>query len=134
MTTTTTPSASPTPETDAFYREHPIDEYEQTTIEPGYGGDWLDFARSLERRLQIEQEGFRLCAEHYEELEAENSELRQRAEAAEHRASMSGEEVREIDKLRQQLACEHDFKYQANPAGSSPFNRCNKCGYSKSLG
>jgi len=41
---------TPTPRTDAFYRQHPICEYEQAA-HPADCEAWLDFARKLEREL-----------------------------------------------------------------------------------
>lgn len=52
---------SNTPETDAFYRAHPISEYENVA-HPSDCDAWVDFARSLERRLAAqdrELEGLR---------------------------------------------------------------------------
>lgn len=92
---------SDTPRTDAFYRKHPIDEYEQdheSLLE--HAPPWLTFARQLERELAEERRG---RIDRIEQALDALCERSMRLLALWNRACSHGAGVEEIKHTKQQL-------------------------------
>ena len=131
------PPASDTPETDELAHKQ-----WGTWPKPGEI-EAFDLARSLERRLREAEAEAKRCHSNWTRLQNATGEeclelaiplVESWKEAAESKLAQapSAEGEKEVERLRQQLSCNHDFEYNANAAGSQSFNRCRKCGLTKS--